>query len=197
MPRKPPTRELAGQCVVCGAAFNTFTPKQKYCGRVCRIANYKPYFAEYSKRNAQKVSEKGRAWYERNRERRLAQCKSYNKTPTGKALRQESYKRTRERHPEKYAARQAVLIALRAGRLVKQPCERCGEVKVQAHHDDYTRQLDVRWLCQPCHIEHHKEEKARRAAEENAMSEENQIGVYIEDGSVAAVNGVPVEVASV
>lgn len=67
------------------------------------------------------------------------------------------------RHPEKAAARDDVQRAMRAGRITRQPCEVCGaqhgdirpdrtKVKVEAHHDDYTKPLDVRWLC----TEHHR-----------------------------------------
>jgi ribosomal protein S27AE len=59
------------------------------------------------------------------------------------------------RHPEKRAARKKVGNAIRDGRLVKQPCEVCGAKKVQAHHDDYSKPLEVRWLCIPCHAKHH------------------------------------------
>jgi len=56
----------------------------------------------------------------------------------------------RQRDPKKYAARSAVSNALRDGRLTKQPCK-CGETKVQAHHHDYSKPLDVEWLCFRCH----------------------------------------------
>lgn len=35
------------------------------------------------------------------------------------------------------------------------PCEGCGAVRAVAHHDDYVRPLDVRWLCPRCHRRHH------------------------------------------
>lgn len=35
-----------------------------------------------------------------------------------------------------------------------------GRVRYRAHHDDYSRPLDVRWLCQPHHLEHHMKSKA-------------------------------------
>ena len=41
------------------------------------------------------------------------------------------------------------------------PCEACGAtVGVDAHHDDYAKPLDVRWLCRPHHIAHHREQGA-------------------------------------
>ena len=55
-------------------------------------------------------------------------------------------------------ARSAVTCAKRSGRLVVQPCERCGTTSgVDAHHEDYTKPLDVRWLCKAHHRERHVE----------------------------------------
>jgi ribosomal protein S27AE len=66
------------------------------------------------------------------------------------------YQRTRRaNNPEKYAAHYAVSNAVRDGRLKKQPCEVCGAKKVQAHHDDYSKPLEVRWLCRVHHLELH------------------------------------------
>jgi len=56
----------------------------------------------------------------------------------------------RKRHPERVRAHSAVARALRSGRLKKQPCEECGSKDVHAHHDDYSKPLEVRWLC-PLH----------------------------------------------
>ena len=36
------------------------------------------------------------------------------------------------------------------------PCQQCGAQKCQAHHDDYTKPLDVRWLCRRCHVAWHR-----------------------------------------
>lgn len=64
--------------------------------------------------------------------------------------------RWRKEHPERARAHSRVAYALKTGRLVRKPCEVCGAVKVHAHHDDYSRPLDVRWLC-PLH--HAKERR--------------------------------------
>lgn len=63
--------------------------------------------------------------------------------------------RYRERHPEKHAAQSKVSDAIRRGKLVRQPCEVCGAESAEAHHDDYSKPLDVRWLCKEHHRLHH------------------------------------------
>lgn len=58
-------------------------------------------------------------------------------------------------HPEKIAAKVAVMIAVRSGKLTPLPCRVCGE-KAQAHHDDYSLPLAVIWLCPLHHGERHR-----------------------------------------
>lgn len=65
-------------------------------------------------------------------------------------------------------AQNVVEKAIKKGILVPKPCELCGEsglmkdgrTKVQAHHCNYNKPLDVMWLCQKCHHQWHKENKA-------------------------------------
>ena len=56
----------------------------------------------------------------------------------------------------KIAARQTVKRYLKLGRISKEPCIKCGEEKVDAHHEDYMKPLEVIWLCRKHHAEHHK-----------------------------------------
>lgn len=63
------------------------------------------------------------------------------------------------RHPEKVDARNAVAIALYKGLLVRpETCSACGvqDKKINAHHPDYAKPLDVVWLCYRCHAEEEK-----------------------------------------
>lgn len=58
-------------------------------------------------------------------------------------------------------ARSKVARAVKSGKLVPRPCTHCGDIRVQAHHRDYDKPLDVVWCCFKCHreIEHgHKME---------------------------------------
>lgn len=62
----------------------------------------------------------------------------------------------RARHPEKALVHDITRRALRNGQLVRQACERCGATeRIHAHHEDYSRPLDVTWLCDSCHRKAH------------------------------------------
>lgn len=89
------------------------------------------------------------------------------KTPERKAQDKKNLRKKRARNPLRSLAHSAVSNALRAGRLKKCPCEVCGLEEVDAHHDDYSKPLDVRWLCRTHHCEHHAREiAAKRLAQE-------------------------------
>ncbi len=61
----------------------------------------------------------------------------------------------RERYPEKYIAHCIVRYAVSIGFLKKEPCH-CGEIIVDAHHEDYSKPLEVEWLCRLHHAGKHK-----------------------------------------
>lgn len=48
--------------------------------------------------------------------------------------------------------------AVRSGKLIRpEHCSACNKkCKPEAHHDDYEKPLEVRWLCRACHIALHK-----------------------------------------
>jgi len=62
----------------------------------------------------------------------------------------------RKENPEKYAAHIILNNKLASGIIEKEPCEKCGSTKnIHGHHKDYSKPLDVNWLCCPCHKEEH------------------------------------------
>jgi len=73
------------------------------------------------------TSEKGRAWY--------------------------AERRVRDR--EKVAAQHKLQGAVDRGKVIRQPCEICGDSDTHGHHDDYRRPFDVRWLCRTHHVQRH------------------------------------------
>jgi hypothetical protein len=50
-------------------------------------------------------------------------------------------------------ASDAVWNAITSGSIIKKPCQICGNTQVHAHHEDYSKPLDVTWLC----IRHHND----------------------------------------
>lgn len=65
--------------------------------------------------------------------------------------------------PTKHHARSLTRAAIRSGKIVRLPCERCGHSQAEAHHDDYGKPHEVRFLCNACHRKEHK--TIRRAGE--------------------------------
>ena len=66
--------------------------------------------------------------------------------------------RSHQKFPEKYTAHNILNAAVRDKKLTKQPCEVCGSThRIHGHHDDYSKPLDVRWLCAKHHAQRHEE----------------------------------------
>lgn len=118
------------------------------CG-ACKKCKRRVYMRDYYRRNRDRVCETARKTRERHAEKIRATDRARGcRTTAG----------------EKRVARNAVRTALINGALVRQPCERCGEGKVDAHHNDYSRPLDVRWLCRKHHGEEHRRDLEDLAA---------------------------------
>jgi hypothetical protein len=65
-----------------------------------------------------------------------------------------------EKNIEKRAAHITLNNAVAKGRLKKpQTCERClnDNLNLHGHHEDYSKPLEVIWLCTECHGERHRE----------------------------------------
>ncbi len=99
--------------------------------------------------------------YDRNRANipsRVRARAEYAKTDAGK----ESIKKTRAKwlslNQNKRACHTILGNSIRNGKIKKGPCKVCGknEGRIHGHHDDYTRPLDVIWLCPKDHTYHHK-----------------------------------------
>lgn len=99
------------------------------------------YMREYYRKNPEKIKE----IQERSRAKRREQVKAIMalvaKSPDQKA-------------------RQKMHTEIKAGRMIKPDrCSKCGKQcsrrQLQAHHTDYSKPLEVTWLCTRCHGEAH------------------------------------------
>lgn len=62
----------------------------------------------------------------------------------------------RKKFKDKFKARTVISNGIRDGLVIKQNCEVCGSKNSQAHHKDYSKPLDVKWLCSRHHADEHK-----------------------------------------
>ena len=129
-----------------------FYAKDKTC-KECRCKQVKAnrdskadYYREYDKRRFKEDA------------RVKARHEAYKATEGGKAAHARAISNYRGRHPLRYAAHIIVNNALRDGHLQKpEAYESCGSANnIEGHHDDYTKPLVVRWLCECCHKEWHR-----------------------------------------
>lgn len=99
---------------------------------------------EWSRRNAEKVRETALA----SRQRRIEKVRE--------ADRARGYRAT---SLEKVRARKAIHYAVRDGRLERGECvfgpEGCSG-RIEAHHADYSKLLEVEWVCQHHHGRFHR-----------------------------------------
>jgi hypothetical protein len=92
----------------------------------------------------EKQRERDRQWYRDNKEIKDARVRAQ-----------------RLANPEKESARHRLRHFVEKGWIVRPLfCETCGGAgPVDGHHTDYSKPLEVRWLCRSCHMLEHR--KAR------------------------------------
>lgn len=92
-----------------------------------------------------------------NLEKIRAYDRARGKTPKRIKLSAEVTKAWRKEDTRRAKAHNAVARAIRKGSLIRCSCQRCGNPKSVAHHEDYDKPLEIMWLCEPCHKQRHKE----------------------------------------
>ena len=139
-------------CTMCGK------PKDEsdfYSGFVrCKVC-VKDYQKAYrDKQNANKPPD----WKQKTKDKAAYQ-KAWNKAHPGYATEQKRiwWHKNKDRLKVKWAVRDA----LKSGKIQRLACFVCGSEKSEAHHANYSRPIDVVWLCREHHVELHKEHKQR------------------------------------
>ena len=149
------------KCAICGITFLTTHSQGKYCSPECKREGERASWRKYSRNNRRKKRIYHRRYYEANKEQISDRIRLYQQSPAGKKAQRNSDINQHRKSPEKYQAHQEVLKALRNGTLIKLPCKFCGIKQVEAHHPDYSKPLEVIWLCSECHRLLHKILKER------------------------------------
>ena len=138
-------------------------PACKECKNKGQIKSYRKniqHVKKYKEKNKEKIAEYHKhyqsEYYDKNKERILDRCKEHQKTEKGKITAAKAYKKWFDENPKKAKARNVVFAAIKAGQLVRMPCEECGCIETHGHHVDYNNALDVMWLCPKHHKAWHK-----------------------------------------
>jgi tRNA U34 5-carboxymethylaminomethyl modifying enzyme MnmG/GidA len=148
---------LQSKCKTCMAAYRRQYARSEH-GRLVLNAGQRAY------RTTPKGREIGRLAYERKKavpeflEGNAERLRRYRSTEQGKTKASAWRKAYKERNREKVTARKKFENALKAKLISRCPCEVCGNPKSQGHHTDYTKALEVRWLCRKHHMEAHAHE---------------------------------------
>ena len=80
-------------------------------------------------------------------------AKSYRKTPNGRASIYKAVYKSINKFAYKQKARYLLNYHLKRGNIKKpDSCTKCNKVKkLEGHHIDYSKPLEVIWVCRPCH----------------------------------------------
>ena len=109
--------------------------------------------AKYYQENKEAIAVQKAKYYQENKEDITVQKAKYRKDNPEKVaeISKKAHKKWIDANPKKHHAHCLVARAIARGELLKAPCEACGASGAQAHHDDYDKPLEVRWLCQRHH----------------------------------------------
>lgn len=148
----------------------------------CKTCNLSKLAEEFYASNKTRCKECVKASVTANRQQNLERIRAYDRARGSAPHRvsaREAYQRTRaysarhsaaarrwaSQHPERRAANVALGNAVRAGRVTPWPVcavPECSDTP-QGHHPDYSRPLDVVWLCDEHHRAAHAVSKERGA----------------------------------
>lgn len=124
---------------------------------------------KWRKENPLKAKEQSRRQAQKNKEK----IAKKRKTPEARKKMLICIKRWREKNKEKYLqtqrawkkknrykinARFRITNAIRRGKMNRPSiCENCKKTsdKIEAHHHDYSKPFEVKWLCALCHFKQH------------------------------------------
>lgn len=132
------------------------------------MKNHPDYYKEHYSKNPDSYKERSKKWRKDNPEklkillekrkplkREFDREYSRKRRANNPGLKAKEFSDWKKRNPEKYKAHYKLNLAIKKGQITRSPCAVCGECRkyrVHAHHDNYNKPFEVRWLC----VVHHK-----------------------------------------
>lgn len=131
----------------------------KYNDKICEERREKS--KKYREENREKINSYQKGWRENHLEELRERAKKYRQLSENKKKRNEKRAYAKENNStdnwQKITARKILQNAVRLKFLVRpSTCEKCmKECKPHGHHEDYSKPLEVMWLCKVCHNHQH------------------------------------------
>lgn len=99
-----------------------------------------------------------RRYYRAHPDERRAYAKKRESALGPRPRKRPTHAENKARAPDRTIAHWKVANAIKGGTLVRpSTCEKCGDTgRIHAHHDDYSKPLNIRWLCHDCHMAVHR-----------------------------------------
>lgn len=160
----PEKKLKEGLCALCNS--NTLLTHKGTCEK-CYSREYnqeynkkfakhrKEWFREHNSKPdiKKKHREYSRKYYEKNQEEIISYSKEYQKNPkVRQRLKEiEKIRRSKPDYSIKAKARSLARKAVNEGKIKRQCCEICKNPEAVKHHPDYSKPLEIRWLCSRCH----------------------------------------------
>lgn len=145
------------RCKICQRlAMNEYRNRQTLEDK----ARVREQMRDYYRANKEQIGEYNKKYRSENLEKESARMKEWRRNNVQKA--RDYSKRQRLKDVEKARlherAHNAVRYAIGKGALTRGPCEVCGATrKIEGHHSDYSKPLEVQWLCKKHHKQLHLE----------------------------------------
>ena len=97
-------------------------------------------------------------WSKSRSEQNKRQVKENNPNWKGGITNVQSTLNSRKKHPERARARKKIHNLIERKKIIRPTvCEKCNkESFCEAHHEDYDKPLEVKWLCRRCHEQEDK-----------------------------------------
>ncbi len=151
--------------------------EEKKKWRESNIEEVKSKARVYYEENKEKIKARTKKWNQENKQRsNELKRRSYAKRkldPTFLEKRRENSRKaylkkkgdnpdwwrdryqTDEDYKLKVSARRLARAAFKEGVIHREDCVKCGKW-AEMHHEDYSKPLEIMWLCRKCHKEHHR-----------------------------------------
>lgn|SRR5579883_3355 len=107
-------------------------------------------FKDWRERNPERFKELCKKWMSENRSRIKVYMQKYRQEHRDH---RDPAKRYKYNHSPKQTARMRLRNARKSGKVMRpEHCSKCGLVCIpEGHHPDYSKPLEVVWLCRICH----------------------------------------------